>query len=230
MTSRLERYAPFAAVVFAVLGVIATILTVPDSPDWDAPGREILAYYGDKHDEVQAGAYLYAIAVAFLLWFLGSLRSFLLRAEAGTQRLTALAYGAGVATCALLWASNAPSLSAALRADDGQLTPDSALVMWDIGTFLYVMALFACAVLLVATGLHALRTGVLPRWLAWASFAIAVGLVTPIGFALFLAFVVWTVVVAVLIDRADRVVGGTTAAAAPPVDPARTAPPGGTPM
>lgn len=228
MPSRAERYAPFAAIVFAVLGVIATILTVPDSPDWDAPAQEILTYYNDQQDEVRWGSYLYTAAGAFLLWFLGSLRAFLARAEAAPNRLTALAYGAGVAGTALLFASGAPSFAAALRADEGHLTPDTALVLWDLSTFLYVMALVPIAVLLVATGLHAMRTGSLPRWLAIASFVIAVGLVSPIGFAVFMAFVVWTVAVAFMIDRAAG--AGTRSADTAPAPAAPVAPPGGTPM
>ena len=61
----------------------------------------------------------------------------------------------------------------------------------------------AAASLLDATGLLPLRTGVLPGWLGWASFVIAVLLLvvnTPIGFIAFLlGFELWVIVVSVVL-------------------------------
>lgn len=213
MSRAIARHGPLAAIGFAVLGFVATGLTVPDAPDFNDPGAEVLQYYDDKHGRVQAGGYLYAVAGLFYLWFLGGLRAAMAAAERGTNRLTGIAYGAGVASAALLWASNAPSLAAALRAEDNQLTPDVAATLWDLGNWLYVMALFPIAVLLVASGLLALQTGVLPRWLGLLAFPLAVALITPVGQFAFVLYVLWTVAAGVSLYSA--------AGARPPAAPDR---------
>lgn len=60
------------------------------------------------------------------------------------------------------------------------------------------------SVLMWAIGFMILRTRMLPRWLAWFSFLVAVAaLAGPIGFLAFLATGVWTLIVAFLMWRRD---------------------------
>jgi hypothetical protein len=60
--------------------------------------------------------------------------------------------------------------------------------------------------MLVATGLAVLRTSALPRWLGWASLALALVMaVPPLGFfGLVLGLPLWTLAVSVLLFRASR--------------------------
>ena len=70
------------------------------------------------------------------------------------------------------------------------------------GVFYIGVELFA-AVLVGATGLVALRTAVLPRWLAWVSLLLAlVLLIPPIGWAgILLGVPVWTLLLSLLLTR-----------------------------
>jgi hypothetical protein len=54
---------------------------------------------------------------------------------------------------------------------------------------------------LLATGLGARRTGVLPIPLAWATIVIGASLLTPFGFFGFFLLPLWLIVVGVLLAR-----------------------------
>ena len=59
----------------------------------------------------------------------------------------------------------------------------------------------AFAALLLATGLGALRSRVLPVPLAWATVAIGASLLTPLGFVGFFLLPLWLIAVGVLLAR-----------------------------
>ena len=109
------------------------------------PVAKIVAYYTDNHDALRAQALLFVIGAGFFLWFAGSLRSFLARAEGGTGRLSMVAYGAGVASTVVTLVALAFQVGLAGAAGDaGQ----PALV----GTMdaLFVIANLPLAVMLMA--------------------------------------------------------------------------------
>jgi len=57
------------------------------------------------------------------------------------------------------------------------------------------------ATLILATSLAALRTRVIPVWLAWVGFLICVVFFTPAGFVAFLVSGLWFVIASVLLWR-----------------------------
>lgn len=175
---REERLAPLSGVAVLVLGLAGLIvLEGPgDRPEIDvAPGR-FVAYF-EKGDTVIWGSFLLALSIGFFLWFLGSLRAHLRRHEGGVGRLSAVAYGGGIATAALMLALPSVSILGVLDVD--ALSPEAAKTIFLVGDgFLYPAAVTA-AVLLAATGLTALRTAALPRWLGWLSLALALWLLVP---------------------------------------------------
>ena len=69
---------------------------------------------------------------------------------------------------------------------------------------------FGLAALIGASGLAALHSGLLPRWLGWASVVSAVGLMTPAHAVFEVVALGWIVVVSYLLFRADP--GETSAA------------------
>ena len=60
------------------------------------PITKIAAHYTDNRAALLAQALLFVIGSGFFLWFVASLRSFLMRAEGGSARLSTLAFGTGV--------------------------------------------------------------------------------------------------------------------------------------
>jgi len=144
------------------------------------PIAKIVAYYTDNHDALRAQALLFVLGAGFFIWFLGSLRSFLARAEGGTGRLSTVAFGAGAASTVVTLVALAfqVGLASAVR-DAGQ----PALI--GIMDALFVIANLPLAVMLAAIAVVTLRTGVFPAWLGWLSvLAAVVQLVPVLGIAL----------------------------------------------
>ncbi|HEX2410357.1 MAG TPA: hypothetical protein VHJ39_04235 [Solirubrobacteraceae bacterium] len=166
------RLAPLTGVV-ATLLVIAGIVVmegVADRPEESAPPDVVLAYFRDR-DAVMGGSALYMLGGLFFIWFAGELRSSLRRAEGRDGRVSAIAFGAGVATGTLMLLIHAASFLGALYHE--QLSPETARTL-----FLYPMAMTG-ALLLAATAAVALRTKILPKWLAWLSLPVALWLLVP---------------------------------------------------
>jgi hypothetical protein len=62
--------------------------------------------------------------------------------------------------------------------------------------------MLAVSVVLLAGGVAALRSGALPRWLAWVAAVVgAVAVLGPLGFAAFFLMPVWSLVVGVILNR-----------------------------
>ena len=173
-----EQLAPLTGVAVLLFGVAGLIVWEgpADRPELDAPRRVIHAYFGDR-DTVILGGFLLMLSAVFFLWFVGVLRAVLRRAEGDVGRLSAIAYGGGVAAATLTMALPASNVAGALFAK--QLSPEGAQTFYLFGDVFLYPAAMAAAVLVAATALVALRTGALPRWLGWLSLALALWLLVP---------------------------------------------------
>ena len=215
--SRLERLAPLTGVVYVVLLLVGFIV-MGRGPDWLGPADEIVDHYTDDSTGVWGGSYLGMLAVFFFLWFVGSLRSFLRPAEGGTGRLSAVAFGGGVAAGALYLASFTMSLTAAFRADEpGGIGEQAATTLFDLGNVLFWVAVpMALAVLLAATAFVGFRTAVLPAWLAWITAVIAVGLLALwVAWIVHFVFLAWVLFMSVFLYlRGAKTQAASTAATA----------------
>lgn len=173
-----ERLAPLtgaAVLLFGLAGLI--VLEGPaDRPEVNVEAGAFLTYFG-KRGSVTLGSFLVVLSVGFFLWFLGSLRAVLREGEGGDGRLSAIAYGGGIAT-AVLWLV-LPSVSVLGAMDAEHLDPQAAKTIFILGdAFIYPAAMTA-AVLAGAAGLVIRRTRVLPGWLGWLSLALAIWLLIP---------------------------------------------------
>lgn len=214
-----ERLALLAGVAVLVLGIAGLVVWEgpADRPELDAPPGVILGYFGDR-DTVILGGFLLMLSALSFVWFAGALRAVLLRAEGGAGRLSAIGFGGGIAAAAFMLALPASNLAGALFAE--QMSPEGAQTFYLFGdAFLYPAAM-AAAVLIAATGIVALRTGALPRWLAWISLVYALWLLIPplwtsgatqpenpaawTGLAALPAVPLWTAVTAVVLIRRRR--------------------------
>jgi hypothetical protein len=193
---RWERLAPLTGVVFIAL-VIPVFLLGGEPPDADDSTQEVVDFWTSNDDELIVGAILAALAGLFLLWFVGSLRSALRTAEGGTGRLSAIAYGGGVILAGGIALSAGIQFAAADTA--GDVPPEVTQVLSVLNSDLFFPFVVGTMGLLLASGLLALRTGVLPSWLGWAAIVIAVVGITPAGFIAFLASLVWILVTSILL-------------------------------
>jgi hypothetical protein len=85
-----------------------------------------------------------------------------------------------------------------VRIDPGTIQTLNA--MWSDFFFPMVIGM---ATLILATGLSALRTRVIPVWLAWIGFLLVVVLFTPAGSIAFLASSLWILIVSILLWRRE---------------------------
>jgi hypothetical protein len=198
-----QRWAPLAGVVAVVLWVIGILLD-PGIPDlFVATGQEWLAFVSGNAGGILTSRLLLLIGDFLFILFLGTLRTRLSAVEAEPRHWTAIAFGGGTATAAMLIGTSTPVLAAAAAADG--LEPSAAQALGVVEYAFFVGAEIAGAVLLVATGMLAIRTAVLPTWLGWASLVVALLMlivIGPIGFiAIVIGLPLWVLVVSILLWR-----------------------------
>jgi hypothetical protein len=204
---RWETLAPLTGIAAVVLFIAGFIVhdVIGDTPGADAPAADFSRYYQQEDGSIWGGSTLIAFAIVFFFWFIGSLRAALHSAEGGVGRLAATAHAGGIATAVLIMASIGTQVSAAILVSDRDtpLAPDTAVAFWWLGDGVFLAAFYSTAVLIAATAVVALRTGVIPRWFAWISLVAALVLVVPfIGWAAFIfALPIWIAVTSYLLWR-----------------------------
>ena len=216
MISRFEHWAPIAGILFVLLMIGGGFL-VSDVPDSDAANQEIAGYLvdGDNHTRNIIGAYLWVTGALAFLCFLTRLRGDLRRAEGGTGALSSLAFGAGVAFAAVWMVSAAAyaSVAFAVELSDAPVSdPDLVRVLPSLGGLLLLVGGgFAGSLLLVAASAAILRTGVLPRWLAWLGIVGAIVLLFDLAYLNIFPLWVWVFIASVVMLK-RREPSATTAA------------------
>jgi hypothetical protein len=141
-------------------------------------GAAVAAFYALHRGALQAQSLLFLLGAGLLLWFTGSLRSYLARAEAGTGRYAAVFFGAGVGYVGLSVVAQAGQVALA-RIAGGSATPDVVAAMAALSWALFTVAVVPVVVMLAAFAVLTFRHRVLPAWLgglAWVAAATQVGL------------------------------------------------------
>jgi hypothetical protein len=171
-----ERIGAASGLVFFVLFLLAFGLELSDFPD---PGlvtaEEIVVFVEANQPRLGLVAILFAVSWSAFLWFMGSLRSTLTKVEP-TQRLSSVAFGAGVVIAGLSLALAGLQLEVVMA--DFTVVEETAVVsrwvLFDASGGLLGITPFPRAVLLGAASLVILRYGGLPRWLGWLGLAGAI--------------------------------------------------------
>jgi len=198
-----ERGAPLAGVISVACSLVG-VLFVLNQPEAKDSNAKIVAYFADHSHRVQAavGFFVFLAGTLFLLAFLGTLRERLLAAERQSGRLSALAFGAGVAAVPLwgisMLLANAVSFTVS-ESSSFTVDPNTFRLLAVASYVTWVAALFVSSIVVWTTSAVALRTGVLPRWYAVAG--IVIGVVQLFGLFLFpfVAWWLWIVVTSVLL-------------------------------
>jgi hypothetical protein len=170
------------------------------------------ADFAANHTALVTQSMLFLAGAAVSLWFLGSLRTYLLRAEGGTGRLSSVAFGAGVAWVALNMLAQAFQIGVA---SDPKGEAPTALLKTMSAVF--TVANLPLAVMLLAVAAVSLRHHAFPVWLGglsvvaagaqtllWVATVIQVGPLASEGwlsFALYPFFLIWLVPATVIMMR-----------------------------
>jgi hypothetical protein len=208
------RAGGLAGVAYVALTVLwAVLLIVADRPGHNSSNDAIADFWGDSGNRILVllAAISLSLAGVALLWFLGSFRVVLRRAEGEPARLATIAFGGGVALAALMFVKNSidGGLAIALEfeADGFTLDPDAYRTLRAVFLGLLIHEGIAAAVLIGAASFLVLRTRVFPGWVAWSGLVVALFALLSwfvAGFPLLLVLV-WILAVSVLmLSRPNR--------------------------
>ena len=197
------RWAPLVGVGAFALWVVGIALD-PGVPDlFVDSGAKWLTFVSDNPGGINVSRLLLLLGDFLFILFLGTLRTRLSAFEAAPRHWTAIAFGGGLVTAAMLIGTSTPVLAASATAD--ALEPSAAQALGVLEFAFFIGAGIAGASLLAATGMIAIRTAVLPTWLGWASLVLALLMLTiigPIGFiAIVIGLPLWVLVVSILLWR-----------------------------
>jgi len=205
-----ELRAPWAAgvagLVFATLFSVSMVLFYRQ-PRAGSSAAEIAEWY--LRDRGRAigfvGVYLTPFAGIAFLWFVATVRS---RIGAREDKFFATVFlGGAILFVGMLYGA-AAAISAPLAAvkfqDAPPPSPDVFVYTRGLAyTLLFVFGLRAAAVFMIVSSTIALRTGALPRWVAYVGFAVALVLLFSVSYirAIVFAFPAWVALVSIVALR-----------------------------
>ena len=198
-TMRGSALLPLTGALFVVLTVVG-FLVGGETPDADAPVREVVEYWTDHEGENMVGSVIEALAAVSLLFFAATLRRTSNR-WTDDSVLPSVAYAGGIVAAAGIGVDAAIRFAAADVAGD----VDPAVLQtfnaaWADFFFPMVVGL---ASLILATSVAGWRSRALPQWLTVIGILIFIAFFTPVGFIAFLVGGVWIIVLSVLLWRRE---------------------------
>lgn len=206
-TSGSGGLAPLSGALFVGLWVAAYLVlgsTVEDS----TPDAQILAYFADKGQRDREFITLVILVAASLpfIVFLSVLRERLEHGEGGSGVWTMAAFAAGLVSTAL-WAVAAalfvvPSMTTGGN-DEFEFDMDTFNSFAGAGYLVWSSAGTIMSVLVLATSVLGIRAGVIPRWLSWLGFAVALGLLAAFLVLPVIFLLGWLLAVSIAVWRQD---------------------------
>lgn len=203
----MTRWAPLSGIIFVALWIPGfAILLANNAGESDA---DIVSFYAkdDGRGKVVMAFFLMLAASLFFAWFLTVLRERLARAEGRQGALTALSFGAGLVAMALWLVASVLWLSVSYTADQDdrfKVDPNTERLVSETAYLFFVTGSIVALLVVLGTSLVARRTSLLPAWLAWLGFLVAVTMLGSLAVVPFFVFLGWVVVVCVtLIVRAE---------------------------
>jgi hypothetical protein len=196
-----EWLVPLTGVAFIVLGIVSFIVG-GEPKSADEPVGEIVNFYVDNKDSVEAGAFIGVAATVLLVFFGAYLRRFL-RAGAGEGEMLSLISFVGIAIVAVGFAIDTTILIALSEAADdiNPIAVQSLQALWDND---FVPLVLGVLLFLWGTGLSVIRSGVLPKWLGWVMLVLGVLGLTPIGFVSAVGAAILVLVLSILLSVRAR--------------------------
>ncbi|MPZ38513.1 MAG: hypothetical protein GEU95_10660 [Rhizobiales bacterium] len=196
------RVAGLSGILFLIL-FIPSYLTAPDSPIATSSGQEMLDYFRSRQGEILTfNGIMLIFASFFFLWFLGGLYEMARRAEDGGFGFAPVVLGGGLLFIALMLAGAVAEIAhAATQARFQNFREDEQIGFLSLAMsgWFYRFAFVGIAAMIAATSAGGLRAKLVPAWLAWVGFAVAIVALLryfgPLGGWLFMS---WMLAVSIL--------------------------------
>ena len=186
--------------IYAVLFVIANILL--GDPGSGTAGATVVKYYQDHQTTETVGVFAVAFAVVALTFFLASLRRTLSATDEGRYLTSVITAGGAVYAAGLMMMT---ALTVALIDAAKNNMPGTAQTLNVLSSDMWLPVVVGLALLGLGTGVSALRSATLPKWLGWVSVAFGLlALAGPAGGIAFLVAPAWALVIGIVIMRSSR--------------------------
>jgi hypothetical protein len=191
----LARLTPLTGAAFFVLILVALIIE-GSPPAADDATEEVVRWWTENDTRSLAAAQLGGLASALLVWFGGSMRATLRRAEGEPGRVAAIAFGgfliAGVGLASIFGFDFAAAETA------GDVPAEVTHTLSVLSELFFIPFTMGLLVALLATSVVILRHGgLLPRWLGFVTIVIAIAFLTPAGFVAAIPTAIWILYVSV---------------------------------
>jgi hypothetical protein len=188
-------------IVYSLLFVGAFILFGSD-PSTGASGASVIKYYHSHRVSVTAAVFVIAVAAVVLTFFIGSLRRTLSRTNEGRHLASIVTVGGAVYISGLVL-TGALNIALIDSAHYGMSTTAQTLNVFSNDAWVPVVV--GISILTLGTGVAALRSRALPRWLAWASVVLGImAIAGPLGAIAFLATPLWTLATGIVLLRSPE--------------------------
>jgi len=196
------RIGGICGILFVVL-VVPSFLSPPDTPVAASGPQDVIDYFNSRQDGILIfNGLLLIFAAFFFLWFLGVLQDVLRGAEGEGYGFSSVSLAGGLLFIALVVAGAAVEIvypATLARFENFQQDAQLGFLSLALSGWMYRFAFVGMSVLIAATSAVTLRTGILPGWLAWAGFAVAlVALLRFLGPLSAWVPLLWVVAVSVL--------------------------------
>jgi len=152
-----------AASGFAALALGGAAMAFERGPLTPDQSREaVIAHLTTDGSAMLIQAMLFLAGGAVYLWFIGSLRTFLTRAEGDTGQLSAVAFGAGVTWIGVNVVAQAFAAGLAMAPTAG--APPALISTMNA---IFTIAALPLGVMLIAVAVVSLRHRAFPAWIGW---------------------------------------------------------------
>jgi hypothetical protein len=185
-------------IVYSLLCLGAFTLFGSD-PSTGASGASVVKYYHSHRVSETTAVFVVAVAVVVLAFFLCSLRRTLSRTTEG-RYLASIVTGGGAVYISGLVLMGALNIALIDSAHYGMSMTAQTLNV--LSNDAWVPVVVGISILTLGTGVAALRSRALPRWLAWASVVLGIMAISgPLGAIAFLATPIWTLATGIVLLR-----------------------------
>jgi hypothetical protein len=196
MSERLSRLtAPVTGLLFVGL-TLASVATAGSTPDSNASGAHVIAFYEAHRHSQQVSNILFVIAALFLIFFAGSLHGYLRRTPAAETASALMLVGAALLAVGLTVLAG---LGYALADVPSKIGPGAAQALNVLSNDVFYTLLIGGCVFGIASGIAILRGARLPNWLGWLAVVIGIAMATPVFWISGVVLFVWVLVVSTLI-------------------------------
>jgi len=170
----------------AAAGWVFSLSRLLNGPDVEASEAEITSFFAEPGvgDDTALVLQVLFFATAGFLWFIGVVRKRLGRTE--PRLFDTVFFGGGILLAASMFVGAAALAAPFVLADRGGSPVDPGAVAMTRGFALVILGTFLpriAALFVFSSATLSLRTGVLPRWLAYLGYLVGIALIVDVTFS-----------------------------------------------